>query len=218
MLQKIKRCMLFALTIAMLVPAVSGFAATPKQEALSAYNRWLSGAKVQVMPKGYLDYDEYNGKAYTPTPASQTLFGIAYINNDSIPELVVKTADGRYESVLTYRNGKIVRIDSTHRMLGTMKGYYSRTGMFLDERYWPDSISRSSYKVMGTAGVSERFEVYTFKRGLKDYIYRTRDNKTVNLRNQTEFRKKILTFTKGKPLTLVKFYKDTAANRKNILK
>ena len=142
MLQKIKRCVLLALAIVMMVPAVSGFAATPKQEAMKAYSRWLSGSKVQVMPKGYEDLSD--GTIYTPTPASKTKFAIAYINNDSIPELVVRSSDNHFESVLTYRNGKIVRVDYTYELLGVMKGYYSKTGMFVDNRNWPTSISKAT--------------------------------------------------------------------------
>ena len=216
MLQKIKRCLLLALTIVMLVPAVSGFAVTPKQAALNAYSRWLSGSKVQVMPKGYRDYND--GELFAPVSASNTQFAIAYINNDSIPELIVRTVDGHYGSVLTYRNGKIVRLEYTDEVIGMVYGYYSKTGMYLNRRKWPDSISKDSYKLMGAAGVKERFEIYTWKSGAKEMFYYDRNGKSVTLRNHTEFRNKLLTFTKGKALTVYKFYRNTAANRKNILK
>ena len=216
MLQKIKRCLFLALTIVMLVPAVSGFAVTPKQAALNAYSRWLSGSKVQVMPKGYRDYND--GELFAPVSASNTQFAIAYINNDSIPELIVRTVDGHYGSVLTYRNGKIVRLEYTDEVIGMVYGYYSKTGMYLNRRKWPDSISKDSYKLMGAAGVKERFEIYTWKSGAKEIFYYDRNGKSVTLRNHTEFRNKLLTFTKGKALTVYKFYRNTAANRKNILK
>ena len=51
MSQKIKKGLLLIMSIVMLAPAVRGLAATPKQEALKAYSRWLSNANVQVMPK-----------------------------------------------------------------------------------------------------------------------------------------------------------------------
>ena len=216
MLQKIKRCLLLALTIVMLVPAVSGFAVTPKQAALNAYSRWLSGSKVQVMPKDYKDY--LNNELFAPVPASNTLFGIAYINNDTIPELVVKTADGHYGSILTYRNGKIVRLDYTDGIKGMICGYYSKRGMFLNRRKQPEHLSRDVYKTMGADGVKERFEIYTWSDGTKDRTYYDRNGKNIHLRNHTEFKNKLLTFTKGKTLTVYKFYRNTAANRKNILK
>ena len=61
-------------------------------------------------------------------------------------------------------------------------------------------------------------EIYTFKNGAKEYYYIDKNGKSVTLRNHTEFRNKLLAFTKGKALTPVKFYMNTAANRKNILK
>ena len=122
MLQKIKSGLLIVLSIALLLPAVSAHAVTPKQQALSAYSRWLSGAKIQVMPTGFKDY---NGVVHAPVPASQTDFAIAYINNDSIPELIVRTSDKHYFSVLTYKNGKIVRTFYENDMYNTVKGYYA---------------------------------------------------------------------------------------------
>ena len=210
MLQKIKRCILLAVTIAVMVPVVSGFAVTPKQEALNAYNRWLSGAKVQVMPKGF---DELDGVLYTPTPASQTRFAIAYINNDSIPELIVQTSDGVYQSILTYRNGKIVRIDSSHIVTGLTKGYYSKTGVFVNlSKYFGHR-----YMMMGTSGVTERFSILTSVTP-KEYYYNAKNGKSIPLKNHTELKNKLMTFTKGKALTPVKYYANNAANRKNILK
>jgi len=212
MLQKIKRCLLLALTIVILAPAARGFAATPKQEALNAYNRWLSGTMVQVMPKGF-------GSECDRVSSSQVRFAIAYINNDSIPELIVQATDDEsqtFQSILTYRNGKIVRIYHTHVYIGLIKGYYSRTGMFLKQ----NSKSKgkgSDYCVMGTTGVTIRLSILTSVTPTI-YCYIAKNGDLVSLRNHTEFKNKLLTFTKGKALTPVKFSKNTAANRKNILK
>ena len=212
MLQKIKRCMLLALTIVMLAPAARGFAATPKQEALNAYNRWLSGTKVQVMPKGF-------GSLCDRVSSSQVRFAIAYINNDSIPELIVQATDDEsqtFQSILTYRNGKIVRIYHTHVYIGLIKGYYSRTGMFLKQNNYSKGKG-SKYLMLGTAGVTERLGILSSVTPTI-YTYIAKNGKSVSLRNHTEFKNKLLAFTKGKDLTSVKFYRNTAANRKNILK
>ena len=218
MLQKIKSGLLIVLSIALLLPAVSAHAVTPKQQALSAYSRWLSGAKIQVMPTGFKDY---NGVVHAPVPASQTEFAIAYINNDSIPELIVRTADKHFFSVLTYKNGKIVRTFYENDMYNTVKGYYSKTGMFVDTRTGGFHINKEFYYVMGSAGVTRRLEPITFKEsGKKSYYYYSKNNsiRPGSLKNHTEFRNKLLAFTKGKALTPVKYYKNTAANRKNVLK
>ena len=218
MLQKIKSGLLIVLSIALLLPAVSAHAVTPKQQALSAYSRWLSGAKIQVMPTGFKDY---NGVVHAPVPASQTDFAIAYINNDSIPELIVRTSDKHYFSVLTYKNGKIVRTFYENDMYNTVKGYYSKTGMFVDTRTNRFHINNEYYYIMGTAGVTKRLEASYFKdTGERGYYYYTKNNlvQPVSLKNHTEFRNKLLAFTKGKALTPVKYYRNTAANRNSILK
>ena len=218
MLQKIKSGLLIVLSVIVLMPAVSAFAVTPKQQALSAYSRWLSGAKVQVMPKGFKAFDDAVIEA---VPASKTEFAIAYINNDSIPELIVRTSDKHFFSILTFKNGKIVRVFYEDDMYNTVKGYYSKTGMFVDTRTGGFHINKEFYYLMGTAGVTRRFENSFFKdTGEKYYDYYSKNNnvRPVRLKNHTEFKNKLLTFTKGKALTPVRFYKDTAANRKNVLK
>ena len=170
------------------------------------------------MPKGFKDFDDV---VHTAVPASQTEFAIAYINNDSIPELIVRTADKHFFSVLTYKNGKIVRTFYENDMYNTVKGYYSKTGMFVDTRTGGFHINKEFYYVMGSAGVTRRLETITFKEsGKKSYYYYSKNNsiRPGSLKNHTEFRNKLLAFTKGKALTPVKYYKNTAANRKNVLK
>ena len=219
MSQKIRKVLLLFMSLVTLLPAVHGFAATPKQEALNAYNRWLSNAKVQVMPKGFIDYD---GVKYTPTPAANTEFAVAYINNDAIPELIVRSKDSVYCSVLTYRNGKIVRIWQNH-FYNSVKGYYSKTGMFVDKRT-PEFAKISDdqyYMLMSPSGsVAQRFLVtLSSTQGGKSYdYYSPKTKKWTRLNNHTEFRKKLLTFTKGKAQTPVKYYRNTAASRNSILK
>ena len=219
MSRKIMKGLLLLMSFVLLMPAVCGFAATPKQEALNAYNRWLSNAKVQVMPKGYRDIDDV---LYTPTPAAKTEFAIAYINNDSIPELIVKTKKGDYCSVLTYRNGKIVRIWN-NSFYNFVNGYYSKTGMFVDKRL-PDMAKIADYRkymLMGSSGsVTQRFEILEHDvKGVKSYdYYSPQTKKWTRLKNRTDFKNKLLTFTRGKALTPVRYYGNTATNRKNILK
>ena len=141
MSQKIKKGLLLIMSIVMLAPAVRGLAATPKQEALKAYSRWLSNANVQVMPKNEDIYLLDGWTKYTrPTPASKTLFAIAYINNDSIPELIVCNDNKEFYSVLTYRNGKIVRASSSYR---------SRSAISRRERGSSGTSSRSTEPLTG---------------------------------------------------------------------
>ena len=71
--------------------------------------------------------------------------------------------------------------------------------------------------MLGTAGVTERLGILSSVTPTI-YTYIAKNGKSVSLRNHTEFKNKLLAFTKGKDLTSVKFYRNTAANRKNILK
>jgi len=218
MSQKIKKGLLLIMSIVMLAPAVRGLAATPKQEALKAYSRWLSNANVQVMPKNEDIYLLDGWTKYTrPTPASKTLFAIAYINNDSIPELIVCNDNKEFYSVLTYRNGKIVRASSCGE-LTTLRGYYSKTGVYMDSKSVRFSPFKTMYYVMGTNSTSHRFEVDAYEDAATRYYYFTKNRVMTSLANRTMFKSKLETFTKGKALTPVKYYRNTAANRKNILK
>ena len=71
---------------------------------------------------------------------------------------------------------------------------------------------------MGTNSTSYRFEVDAYKDATTRYYYFTKNRVMTSLKNHTEFRKKLLTFTKGNALTPVKYYRNTAANRNSILK
>ena len=60
--KKLKSALLVALVFAMMIPSISGLAVTQRQKALNAYDKWLSGSKVLVVPKGpKLEHD--NGPA-----------------------------------------------------------------------------------------------------------------------------------------------------------
>ena len=115
MKRQLKAFVLAMFCIVLIVPALNVSAVTQRQKAMAAYKKYLSQSKVYVMPKGttYQDLGKKKDFTYNGTPGAQAKFCIANIDNDSIPELIVRTVDGHYGSVLTYRNGKIVRLEYT---------------------------------------------------------------------------------------------------------
>ena len=227
--KKLRRGLILVLSIVMLLPAISGYAVTQKQKAMNAYKKWLGHSKVSVLKKGQ-EIADYNGAyggvedraSYAPTKASKTEFAIAYINNDNIPELIVRTKDQRYYSILTYRKGKVVRLKGTQEdgTYDTVKGYYKKTGVFFDARSADFGIDRQIYYKMYATKAKDKLEVWIFNKGSKpskEYEYLTSSGKTVSC-DHSVFKEKLKKLTKGKKPTNLKYYKNTAKNRNKILK
>ena len=225
----LKRGFVLVLSIAMLLPAISGYAATPKQKAMKAYNKMMSRSTVSIKKKGakLLDPDgKYGGyedvAKYAPTKSSKTEFAIAYINNDNIPELIVRTNDKRYYGIFTYKNGKVVRMTGTQEdgTFNTVKGYYKKTGAFFDVRSANFGIDRDIYYKMSSTKAVPQMEVWTNSKGSKpshEYSTFNRAGKVFPI-NHGAFNYKLKKLSKGKKATIVKYYKNTAKNRKKILK
>ena len=58
--KRIRRGIILVLSMVMLLPAISGYAATQKQKAMNAYKKWLGQSKVSVLKKGQ-EIADYNG-------------------------------------------------------------------------------------------------------------------------------------------------------------
>ena len=90
--------LIIVLIVALAFPGMDGYAMTKKQKALKAYAAFLNKHKTTSTYWG----TEYNR------------FHLAYINGDSIPELVFSHADEYYHAigatVYTYANGKVKKI------------------------------------------------------------------------------------------------------------
>ena len=214
---KLKRSLLLVLSIVMLVPALTGYAVTPRQKAMNAYKKWLSGSKICVLPKG-TELTLYDNKYYYSTPASKTQFAIMYVNNDDIPEMVVQTKDGKntYFGVFTYKNGKVTRLTS-FSFFATITKYYKKKGLFLSEMPTFGYPNTNRYYYMHPSQTFEKFEVVTFRGGSKDCMenYLSGKYKSMSFK---DMKARITAFTKGVRPTKVVYYANTAANRNRILK
>lgn len=212
----LKRSLLLILSIVMLIPALTGFAATPKQKAMNSYKKWLSGSKICVLAKGTKTINE--DTIYAGTPASKTQFAIAYINNDNIPEMIVQTKVGKntYFGVFTYKNGKVTRL-TDFDFFSTITKYYKKKALFVSEMPNFGYPNTNRYFYMHPSKTFEKFTVVTFKGGTKDCFenYMTRKGKSLSFKG---LKTRIAAFTKGVRPTKVVYYTNTAANRNKILK
>ncbi len=98
-------------------------------QACKAYKKFLSQKKIQVLKKGtkYWYTDTKTKRVNAPTPAKDLRFRLIYLNNDDIPELVVR--DHKYDAfaLFAYKHGKVVRIgQGCYGFLGGNEPFYYR--------------------------------------------------------------------------------------------
>ena len=228
---RLKGLLLAAFCIMLLFPGMDTYALTTRQKAMNAYADFLSKSKIYVMAKG-IQYNRDDpsqissgypctAPIYTGTPKARVNFALAYIDSDSIPELVVMTGtgDARVFGIFSYKNGKMVRIYST-RGYDFVSGYYKKTGVFLDRYYNEGSVSTSVYYKMSGATYI-RSGNYRFRHNIH-----LGDNRFVGgckrggsmIYNKTTYLNQLHTITKGQKCLRFSFHTNTAANRKSILK
>ena len=211
--QKLKGWLLIALAVAMLVqvPAQASFAATQKQMALNAYNKWLSAKTVYLMPKGRQYASIRDGSVpYPGTKASDVKFSIIYLDNDAIPEMVVYDNDRAF-TVLTYRNGKIVRTYYGENFtVGTQ--YYPKKNVFVATGFKSIKMIKYVCKISGKYFVKFQDDVK-----FRQELFVNAKRKRVNL-TEAELRTRLKAYTKGASAVKIVYHANTAANRKRFLK
>lgn len=202
--------LLCLLSIMVFLTALTSQAASTKTKAMKAYTKMLS--------KKNLKRDDY-----TVYKTKNCYFSIAYIDNDSVPELIVyNTKDASHiqgwGALYTYRNGKVRYVSSM--MLDGKKrlGYYKKTGWFMDNttyQGWGSDYFQKLSKAKISTAVSYEREVYNGK-ATGTYIV-VKKGSYKNIKAAT-FKRELKKNTKNKKLTKYKFYKNTSANRKKYLK
>ena len=223
-IRKLRTCLLLALLVSMIVPAASGHAITARQKALNAYKTMLSKSKVDIYGNGRY-YNAYNGtvdapgKTYRPTASSKVQFATAYINNDTIPELIVrtKTTSRQYLwAIYTYKNGRVVKVTYGGDYTEILLGYYQRTGLF-KRKYSKDMTWEYHNKISGTKAYPFASKL-TYKSNGKSYrnyyifVNSVRQNKSYSA-YCSAFKKA----TGGKPFKRFNYHQNSAANRKKFL-
>ena len=181
-------------------------ATSKKAAALKAYNTFLQ-------KKSYKVYIRYS------VPFSKASFGLAYLNNDSVPELIVKDNVDRsykdYRLIFTYKNGKVKLLN--HDIFSK---YYKKTSVYM--RVIKLSTNRTGLrevqhnKLIGTQ--SKRYLI----RQKGTVIYGEKINRycDANMKDITpaEYNRRLKKLTKSKKASSVKYYKNSATNRRKYLK
>lgn len=220
------KCLLLAvLMIFMLFPRTDASALTAKQKALKAYTAFLARSTVPVVSSGKTCYSEWHPYTYKGSRASEVYFGLAYIDNDSIPELVLKTLNPyvsnkrpRITAVFTYYNGRVKRVKEITNNYGYVEGYFYKAGAYkwiqLDEG--GDRETYISPLRNGTTTRKLRRDDNTY--GLYPTVYYKYVSGNTQRISRSSFVKLYKSMTKSKSLTRIKYHQNTAANRKNYLK
>lgn len=203
-----KHALLCMLVLVMMLCPLEVQAASQKTKAMKAYKSMLSK---KTMRWG-------NDPYYKAVPTNTCRFTIAYIDNNSVPELIVEssyvTRAAGTVVIYTYRNGKVQVVKNS-----TTGKYFADSGKF--SYYKKKGIFISTY-VMG--GVTDNY--YKMSKN-KASLKLQADNSLMYGRSYYNASKKITkkTFDKSlkklvgsKKKTNAKFYKNTAANRKKYLK
>lgn len=203
---------LFMLVLLVTICPMEAQAASKKTKAIKAYKAMLSE---KTMRWGLDTY-------YKAVPTDKCSFTIAYIDNDSVPELIVYSG---YVSrpagnmlIYTYRNGKaqVVKNTVTGRYYadGGEFSYYRKKGIFIScycaggvtDNYCRMSRNKAGYKLKADNSL-----MYG-----KSY-YRCAGEKMKKI-TKKDFDKALKKLVGSKKKTTAKFYKNTASNRKKYLK
>ena len=226
--KKAKRIfILLILCFVLIIPSLSGYALTQKQKALNAYNKFLSKPNVKVLASGSKWYENFREQRYQSTKASNVKFGIAYIDNDSIPEMVLLGKQSSYVSrdqifaVFTYKNGKVTRVKAGNYDYMKFNGVYTKTGAFKWTFYDDGGYTEEYYCSLKKGKTTTKIQ----KNDIPDWAaayttpsyYKLNNGKRSEISHST-FTRLFKKLTKSKKMKKVKFHKNTSANRKKYLK
>lgn len=171
--------------------SITANAASQKQKALKAYANFMASEKSNVR------------------------FGIAYIDNDSVPELI-RECNGEFGlRVYTYKSGKVQGLYSS------WDNGHSETNGFA---YYP---KKSLFRIRSGTMI-DCFDYYTLKNGKETivfgcnqegeyYSYQKGSRSQRSVIFQKDFEKQLKKLTGSAKLTACKYYKNTSAYRKKIL-
>lgn len=206
------------LTIAMgiILPARKVEAASTRKKAMKAYKKMLSKSVLKTHVEG------------TPKIKTSKLeFGTAYIDNNNVPELVVRRRDkkGFYMAtdilIYTYYKGKVRQLSFSYGNGIQDDGgsdyykkpcYYKKTGVIFsseqygEQIYW--KLSKGKIKACGPWYTHKDFS----EEGVDEYY--NGDNRI----SGSEFISLVRKVTRNKKASYFKFRKNTSKNRKKYLK
>ena len=208
----LKTTLLLLLCTAFIMPKANGYALTERQKALNAYAKYLSYSKTYVR---YIGSGRFGEAKYNGTKASSTDFAIMYINNDDIPELIVRGDVGGYKSygVYTYKNGKVQFVYGEKAAI--FRGCYAKTGYF---------VSLEDLEACPYVDYMRDYVQMSGTRATKIFTHKVTNGKNVKFWikgqpvSEAKYTRAIRGAVQNKKMTAVKYYKNTGANRKSVLR
>lgn len=189
-------CMI--LTCAFFTQSVTSDAASQKTKALKEYNRLLSQKKLRWSDK-------------LKVRSSKLKFSLIYIDKDSVPELFIDGTSagtthvsGAYK-LYTYRNGKLYDVGAYRDSFG----YYKKKGVFVSKTYLHGEYETYHKLSKGTDVIKLRSEKY----------YTTQYfDENENRISKAAYKKQLKNLTGKKKVSAPVCIRNTAANRKRLLK
>lgn len=168
-------------------------------------------------------------KAFMKTRSASERFAVAYIDDDSVPELILdRNSTGSrlsgFGDFYTFKDNRIFLIDNNlclHRNKnisynGSYFKYYKKTGIYLDDDSIQGCRITSYYKFKKTTATCKASKLeYESWTGVEPSNKYKKGSKTVRKSTYTTYVNKL---KKGKSLTNAKLYKNTEKNRNIALK
>lgn len=202
--------MLTVLLTLLLACGMTSQAASAKSKAMKAYKT--------MMAKTYIYKDNWQMKT------KNCYFAIAYIDNNSVPELIVYNNKdiphmGGYGMLYTYRNGKVQYVTSMTLDEKSTLGYYRKKGILTDAYAQQGRKGVSFMKLKNGTVTSVLYKGYYHngKKWKADEYLKYSSSKVTTL-TKSKFNKALKSYVGSRDLTKFKFYKNTSKNRKKYLK
>ncbi|MCD8019848.1 MAG: hypothetical protein LUF92_09805 [Clostridiales bacterium] len=195
-----------------LIPAKTE-AASAKQKAMKAYKKFLTQESI---PWSVYNYDE------TADP-SLCKFSLVYLDNNSVPELVVSGGDTYYKpymTIYTYKNGKVTLVENSSYGFSS---YYKKKGIIVESAAkgatFYNKYSNGQLKIV-LAKLNENAQGRDLNGdGKIGYAYyKTTSSGDIKYISKSSFNKRLKKLVGSKNTKKLKFYKNTAKNRKKYLK
>ena len=194
--------LLLSLTLMMMLPfGISAQAAGKKTKACKAYRKFLEKSNSDVM------------------------WGTAYLNNDTIPDLVTYTAFAPIGKpmVYTYRKNKVVKV-SLSMANSYYSHYYKKKGVVLNvpvyKKDWPYDFKEYctfNFKKTATAR-NNNVKAVCYQEDKKYYKPDQKSETGWTQIKKAEFSKLLKKKVGNAKPKKIKYYKNTAENRKKHLK
>lgn len=191
--------LLFLFVIGGLLPGSQAQAASQKTKALKAYKKLLTQKNIQWNSNGVI------------VKSANCKFALAYIDNNSVPELVLFGGSGLnhgtgFYSVYTYQGGKVKRVANIRDGIV----FYKKKGIFVS--YTQLHGEYESYLKLSKAKTKMKLRTETYY----DTVYY--EGETEKKISKSMFEKKLKRLVGSTKVSVPKFYNNTKADRKKYLK